>query len=247
MIAETDQCSAPLFYLVLEGEAVIGAALRTDHERPLSVSCMPAAAAAVLAAHPPAGLGGCVGDRAASTAFAEIYAGRHHLRPEVYFEQGTYELKTVRMPSRQEVGLVRIEPQHRAVAERFYAAFSREVFGVEPPPSILRRAIDRLLRNRSLYFLQDAADAFVSMAGNVRQTENTACVSYVYTPPEHRKKGYGALVTALLSERLLASGKSACNLFTDLANPTSNAIYKKIGYVQVGSMRHFRFMTPQND
>lgn len=55
----------------------------------------------------------------------------------------------------------------------------------------------------------------------------------MYTPPEHRNHGYGTAVTAALSRLLLERGHRFCFLFTDLANPTSNAIYARIGYQPV--------------
>lgn len=36
-------------------------------------------------------------------------------------------------------------------------------------------------------------------------------------------------------------GASACMLFTDAVNPTSNAIYQRIGYRQVGTAAEYRF------
>jgi hypothetical protein len=36
-----------------------------------------------------------------------------------------------------------------------------------------------------------------------------------------------------LSARLLASGKRFCCLYTDVANPTSNAVYKRVGYAPI--------------
>jgi hypothetical protein len=55
----------------------------------------------------------------------------------------------------------------------------------------------------------------------------------VYTPPELRGRGYATALTAELSQRLLDQGRRFCFLFTDLTNPTSNAIYERIGYVRV--------------
>jgi hypothetical protein len=34
-----------------------------------------------------------------------------------------------------------------------------------------------------------------------------------------------------------------CPLFTDLANPTSNSIYRKIGYKPVGDFHDYLFIT----
>ncbi len=55
----------------------------------------------------------------------------------------------------------------------------------------------------------------------------------VYTPPEYRRRGYATRLVAELSASRLAQGDPACFLTTDLSNPTSNAIYARIGYVKV--------------
>ena len=38
---------------------------------------------------------------------------------------------------------------------------------------------------------------------------------------------------ATLSQAQLDAGKRACNLHTDLANPTSNGVYRRIGYLKI--------------
>lgn len=76
-------------------------------------------------------------------------------------------------------------------------------------------------------------DRPVSMATKSRPTEKGMNVAGVYTPPELRGKGYATSCVAELSRNILQSGKEFCMLYTDLANPTSNSIYKKIGYKEV--------------
>jgi len=63
----------------------------------------------------------------------------------------------------------------------------------------------------------------------------------VYTPPEHRNRGYASAVVARLSQAILDGGKSFCTLFTDLGNPTSNRIYRKLGYVGVADFLDILF------
>jgi uncharacterized protein len=60
-----------------------------------------------------------------------------------------------------------------------------------------------------------------------------ARIGPVYTPPEHRGRGFATRLVADLSAGRLAVGDRACYLYTDLANPTSNAIYERIGYVKL--------------
>ena len=81
----------------------------------------------------------------------------------------------------------------------------------------------------------------VSMASATGPTPNGIRVNGVYTPPEHRGRGYATSCVAALSARLLAEGRRFCFLFTDAANPTSNAIYQRIGYVPVAEVQEYRF------
>jgi FR47-like protein len=52
----------------------------------------------------------------------------------------------------------------------------------------------------------------------------------VYTPPALRGHGYAAGVTAAVSQAALDAGVEEVVLYTDLANPVSNALYERLGY-----------------
>ena len=81
----------------------------------------------------------------------------------------------------------------------------------------------------------------VSMAGFGGRTPNGIRVGPVYTPPELRGRGYASALTAALTQRLLDGGLRFCFLFTDLANPTSNSIYQRIGYEPVSDVDLWSF------
>lgn len=87
----------------------------------------------------------------------------------------------------------------------------------------------RLIDAGRLY-VWEAGGQPVSMAASARKTPRGIVVNLVYTPDELRGRGYATACVAALSRKLLRDGNEFCCLFTDLANPTSNAIYKKIGY-----------------
>ena len=42
---------------------------------------------------------------------------------------------------------------------------------------------------------------------------------------------------------MLDQGRKFCTLFTDLSNPTSNRIYRAIGYEPVYDMDQYRFVS----
>jgi predicted GNAT family acetyltransferase len=57
-----------------------------------------------------------------------------------------------------------------------------------------------------------------------------ARIAPVYTPPAERGRGYGGAVTVATSQAARAAGAREVVLFTDLANPTSNALYQRLGF-----------------
>ncbi|MBV9379765.1 MAG: GNAT family N-acetyltransferase [Streptosporangiaceae bacterium] len=73
----------------------------------------------------------------------------------------------------------------------------------------------------------------VSVAGITRRVAGMARIGPVYTPPELRGRGYAGAATAEVSRAALAAGVGEVLLYTDLANPTSNALYQRIGYQPV--------------
>ncbi|CAM5611650.1 N-acetyltransferase [Streptomyces avidinii] len=109
------------------------------------------------------------------------------------------------------------------------AAFQREA-GLRGSVS------DDRLRDRISYggtLLWEDGGKPVSVAGFHRPAAGAARVGPVYTPPAHRGRGYGAGVTHAVSEAAYAAGAREVLLFTDLANPTSNGLYQRLGYVPV--------------
>ena len=94
--------------------------------------------------------------------------------------------------------------------------------------------------NEERLFIWEHNEA-VSTAGWAGPTPNGVRINFVYTPPEHRGHGYASACVAALSQQLLRSGRQFCFLFTDLANPTSNSIYQKIGYRPVCDFNKYVF------
>lgn len=55
----------------------------------------------------------------------------------------------------------------------------------------------------------------------------------VFTPRNSRGRGYGSAVTAAAADLARRGGVDEVVLFADLANPTSNGIYQRIGFEAV--------------
>lgn len=73
----------------------------------------------------------------------------------------------------------------------------------------------------------------VAMAGRSRTAFGSVRLGPVYTPPGQRGRGYGGAVTAASAQQALGDGAWDVVLFTDLTNPTSNALYRRLGFAPV--------------
>ncbi len=208
------------------GEPVRGAFVRTG-TYPVVLTVMPEEAARDL----PAALGdrsdgdvtGVQGREPLVRAFTE--ASGRKVREETRMR--LYALDRLRKPEPGPPGTPRMAGA--ADLDLVYAwslAFHHETAGAQSA----RRSIvaDRI--DHGGYALWEVDGTPVAMAGRTPVVEGTARVAPVYTPAEHRRKGYGAAVTAVITQNALDAGAERVVLFTDLANPTSNGIYQQIGY-----------------
>lgn len=119
------------------------------------------------------------------------------------------------------------------------ADFDREAFGAADPERALATAHRRVAAGEVVLW-EDGEP--VAMAASARPTRRTISVNAVYTPPERRGTGYATALVAQFTQRLLDQGRDRCLLFTDLANPTSNAIYVRIGYQPIRTFTLHRLL-----
>ena len=109
----------------------------------------------------------------------------------------------------------------------WFGAFTREVG--DPARQDHRGAVDERLGYGGLT-VWEAGGVPVSIAGRTRAVAGMARVGPVYTPPERRGRGYAGAATAAVSQAALDAGVREVVLYTDLANPTSNALYQRLGF-----------------
>jgi predicted GNAT family acetyltransferase len=114
-----------------------------------------------------------------------------------------------------------------ALVARWLDGFFADIH--EPSFRDVRAIAEERIAQRVIHLWNDAG-RLVSMAAYAGRTPNGIRVNLVYTPPEHRGRGYASNLVAALTQKLLAEGRRFCFLYTDLANPTSNKIYYALGY-----------------
>jgi hypothetical protein len=224
-------------WLVRDDAHPVAAALRTPPynlilARPDSPEALLALADAVVSEELP----GVVGATPESEEFARLWEERTGASARLGMRQGVYALEAVE-PLPTVPGEARVAtPADRETVLRWWIAFGEEVLheggpGRENAAAMVDYRLDPDTGRGVL--LWEHGGEIVSFAGWGGRTPNGARVGPVYTPPELRGRGYATAATAELSRRLLEGGRRFCFLYTDLANPTSNAIYERIGYRRV--------------
>ena len=103
---------------------------------------------------------------------------------------------------------------------------------VPDAPSPLREHTDDMI-GQGRYWLWEVDGAPVSMAGLGRRLKDCASIAPVYTPAEHRARGYAGAATAAVVDAIFAGGRSTACLYADQSNPYSNRCYAKLGFAPV--------------
>jgi predicted GNAT family acetyltransferase len=120
----------------------------------------------------------------------------------------------------------------------WFVEFAEEVG--DPVVNAQRAVVDRLDYGGLTLWELDGAP--VSMAGITRLLEGGGIrIGPVYTPKTLRGRGYAAAATTAACESAFDRGAREVSLFTDLANPTSNALYQRLGFRPLGDRVVFHF------
>jgi GNAT superfamily N-acetyltransferase len=238
------------WWLVVRDElgAVAGLAMRTAPfaPYPLFLLPMPDDAAAALAAALHArgeALGGLNGARPAVDLAARSWTRLTGEPVEIVEHTRLFELGELVPPPSPPGRLRRAVPDDLELARDWFARFwveADEQAG-RAPGDLLREHVDdpvqmrRRIDDGMLWFWEDASGERVQLTGASPPSYGVARIGPVYTPGEHRGRGYASAAVAAVSQGFRAGGTRVC-LFTDQANPTSNSIYQRLGYRPVVDM-----------
>lgn len=122
----------------------------------------------------------------------------------------------------------------------WFEAFTVEAFGALPAGFDAARVAEQSVRRSRPWLWTDSGGDPRSMAVGRSPAHGVARIGPVYTPPGQRGHGYGSAVTAAATQDVLAADAIPV-LYTDLANPTSNKIYRRLGYYPVEDRLHVEF------
>jgi RimJ/RimL family protein N-acetyltransferase len=104
-----------------------------------------------------------------------------------------------------------------------------------------RGAIEYRMKGGGAVWFWERDGEPVCLVGRHPTVNNVARIGPVYTPPEHRRHGYAAALTAAVAQQALEHGAITTTLFADAANPTSNGVYQRIGFREIATLVDLRF------
>jgi len=241
MARSTDR--QPVMLTVHDGAELVGAVLRTP-PYPLILNALPAnsveqAVTALRELDPEAP--GAIGPREVTETFADAWAQHTGATWHLVRKSRLYRLGELAAPDT--TGAARVATaDDLPVLAPWLDAFRHETHGDEQ--SVAAEHLRASLARGDGFLLWEVDGIPVSWAKASAPRQGMSRIAPVYTPPEHRAHGYGSAVTAAASRWALDQGVTALLLFTDLANPTSNSIYQKIGYRPVLDTVELTFTRP---
>ena len=182
-------------------------------------------------------LPGVNGEAATAAQFAGHWAERSKRAARPIQAQRIYELEQV-VPARAVEGrLCPATDDDRQTLVEWFEAFQAEA-GERGGGGDLAHLVERRLQAQQLWLWEDQGP--VAMAGLSEAVAGVVRVGPVYTPPLRRNHGYASALVAAVSTATCSNGHR-CILYTDLANPTSNSIYRAIGYRAVAEVLRYEF------
>ncbi|GAB2856471.1 GNAT family N-acetyltransferase [Lentzea nigeriaca] len=220
----------PILITFHDQEEVVGSLIRTP-PWPYQAADLPIEAATLavqVAGEIDQDAPGVTGPQQRSHAFAAAFAEASGKTFTESLATRLYRLGTLATPTVPGSGRMATEDDVELLGA-WRKAFTAEAVPEAPGEETIEvmRTSLRLGNGHALWELDGTpvawAVASIPQAGMTR-------IGPVYTPPDHRRHGYGAAVSAMASQWALDQGAAEVLLFADLTNPISNSIYQRIGY-----------------
>lgn len=236
------------YYAAVFGpDGAVLAALRTDQQNLVLSRCMDPDAMRLLAKDAVSSFALLPGVNATGDGEGNVFISRWmQARPgtacRLARQEQIYDLTEVTMPSLPPGAFRKATPEDRDVLVEWLDLFQQEALGIRDR-TFVELTVDRRIgapgELEGTYLWVDGEPRAMAMAS--RPTPHGLCVRGVWTPTEHRRKGYASAVVSTLCARILEQGFEHCYLYADRANEASNRIYQDMGFTPVCHAQHWVF------
>lgn len=183
-------------------------------------------------------LPGTRGPRAAAAATAAAWAELTGEETHQTMVEVLHRLSAVIEPPKPQGSWRVAEPRDVDLLAGWLVAFATEA-GMVMAPNPARTVTGMVVDGRC--WLWEFDREAVAMVARTAPAASVVRVGPVYTPPRHRRRGYARRLTFEVTSQALDAGATDVLLFTDAANPTSNSIYRQVGFQPIEEHVTFSF------
>ena len=231
------------YWTVRNGGDVEGFAMRSPGDKPLLLTPMSREAAesvaAVIAADEYVAIPGVTAEAGTAAAFAGTWSELVPGRVDVREGQRLYRLGELSLVEGAPGRLRQAHEDERGLLAEWVTAFCADTGAVAGDPAEM---VSQEMTAGCLFVWDDGGA--VSVARATSGVAGVSRIGFVYTPPELRGRGYALGCVGALSQRVREVERLDCVLYTQLANPTSNRIYRRLGYRAVAEVVAYDFHQP---
>ena len=243
MQERVDHADAGRYWWVTRAGRAVGLALQSPTERPASITPMDDDAleslVTTMAADAP-GLPGVIGEARTAAGFAGRWSQQLGGGAVPVEGERLYRLVELRPPRGVPGHSRNAQPDELDLIMSCWEGLAADT-GLSPPGEGSAELIARRIAQGEIWIWEDDGEA-ASVARLSPPAAGTVRVGFVYTPRHKRRRGYAGASVAAVSNHALALGASNCVLYTQLANPTSNRIYRNLGYEATSEVLAYRFI-----
>lgn len=137
-------------------------------------------------------------------------------------------------------GKLRLANENDQFAKDWIAAMWLEAVNEQIDRNTALEKFKTMVANRNLFVYENENGKPVSIV-QVKPYGSYATLSYVYTQPEYRNRGYGKAMVHELFKKLMGEYKGFV-LFVDKTNPSANKLYSAVGFERVCENYDFRII-----
>ena len=188
-------------------------------------------------------LSGVRGGRGSALAFADAWRSITAHETSIGTEERLYRMGTLRAPNGVAGQPRDAADEDRDLLARWVGLFFEDAFG-DVHNDRGEEFVDSATRSGHRFVLWEVDGDPVSLAMLRIPAADVSRIGPVFTPRDQRGRGYGSAVTAAAVELAHLRGTRDVVLFADLANPTSNGIYQRIGFEPVCDSVRVDFRVP---
>lgn len=225
------------YWVATDGRHPLGVVFQSPLDFPAAITPMPdEAVVAVVTAIADAGvpLPGVGGEAGTAARFAGHWSEVTGTGAVPFNGQRIYELAGVPAPGRAAGHLRPAEGTDCELLFEWMRGFGEDTGERHMSEEVVARRVAAGL----FWLWEDSGPC--SVAAHKPPVAGVTCIFAVYTPPQLRGRGYAGACVAGLSAKLQTAGHR-CILYTDLGNPISNKVYRRMGYRAAVECLRYRF------